>query len=65
MNEKLRTNKKKVLEGDNTGLSEILYALRSIPRKDNSSPAELHLGRKINTVKEILTTKPKNTMFQN
>ena len=29
MNERLRTNKKIVLERDNTGLSETLYALRS------------------------------------
>ena len=32
--EKLRTNKQGVLERENTGLSEILYALRSAPRKD-------------------------------
>ena len=56
--ERLRTNKKVVLEKEITGLSEILYALRSAPRKDNFSPAELHFSRKQKTVKDIITTKP-------
>ena len=57
--ERLRTNKKVVLEKEITGLSENLYALRSAPRKDNFSLAELHFSREQITVKDIITTKPK------
>ena len=64
MNERLRTNKKIVLEKENTVISEILYALRSAPRNDILSPAELQLRLKLNTVKDIITTKPKNYSFR-
>ena len=57
-----------VLEKENTGLSEILYALRNAPKSNNQSPAELQLGRKLTTIKDIITTKPttnRNTVSDN
>ena len=58
VNERLRANQKIVLDKDNTGLSELLYALRTAPKENKISPAELHTGRKFTTVKDIITTKP-------
>ena len=57
--ERLRANKKIVLDKDNTGLSELLYALRTAPKENKMSPAKLYTGRKFNTVKDIIPTKPK------
>ena len=59
VNERLRANKKIVLNKDNTRLSELLYALRTAPNENEKSPAELHTGRKFISVKDIITTKPK------
>ena len=39
-------------------MSEILYAKRNAPKSNNQSPAELQLGRKLTTIKDIITTKP-------
>ena len=58
INERLRTNKTIVLDKENTGLSEQLYALRTAPKENKLSPAELHTNRKFTTVKDIITTKP-------
>ena len=58
INERLRTNKRIILDKENTGLSEILYSIRKAPKSNNVSPAELQLGRKLTTIKEIITTKP-------
>ena len=60
MNERLRANKKIILEKDNTGLSEMLYALIGAKRQNKLCAAELHNNRKFTTVKEIITTKPRN-----
>ena len=49
---------KTVLDKDNTGVSELLYALRTAPKENIISPAELQTGRKFTTVKDIITTKP-------
>ena len=54
----MRTNNRVVLDKDSTGLSEILYALRSAPKNNKTFPADSLLGRKLSTVKEIITTKP-------
>ena len=54
----LRTNKRIVLQKGNTELSEVLYTLRSTPKVNKITPAELQLGRKVTTVKDIITTKP-------
>ena len=58
INERLRANQRIVLDKDNTGLSEMLYALRTAPKENKISPAELHTSRKFTTVKDIITTKP-------
>ena len=58
INERLRANKNIILEQDNTGLSEMLYALRSAKRPKKLCSAELHNNRKFTTVKDIITTKP-------
>ena len=58
INERLGANKNKIFEKDNTGLSEILYALRGAKRPNKPCPAELHNNRKFTTVKDIFTTKP-------
>ena len=56
INERLKTNKRIVLDKGNTGLSEILYSIRNAPKSNNNSPAELQLGRKLTTIKDIITT---------
>ena len=58
INERLRTNKRISLDKENTGLSEILYAIRNALKSDKKSPAELQLGRKLTTIKDIITTEP-------
>ena len=58
VNDRLRTNKRVVSDKHKEGLSEISYALRNAPKSNTNSPAELHLGRKLTTVKDILTTEP-------
>ena len=60
INKRLGTNKKVVLDKDNTGLSELLYTLRKAPKIDKLSPAEQYFERKLPTLKNIITTKPKN-----
>ena len=60
INEPLRSNKKIVSDKDNTGLSELLYALRNAPKSEKLSPAGQHIGRKFTTIEDIVTTKPKN-----
>ena len=42
INERLRANQRIVLDKDSTGLSEMLYALRTAPKENKISPAELH-----------------------
>ena len=54
----MRTNQNIILDKDNTGLSEMLYALRGAKKPDNSCPAELQNKRKYTTIKDIITTKP-------
>ena len=58
INERLRANKNLIVEKDNTGLSEMLYALRSAKRPNKFCSAVLHNNRKFTTVKDIITTKP-------
>ena len=58
INEQLRTNQNIILDKDNTGLSEKLYALRGAKKPDNSCPAELQNKQIYTTVKDIITTKP-------
>ena len=63
INERLRTNQNITLDKDNTGLSEMLYALRRAKKPDKSCPAELQNKRKYTTVKDIVTTKPKKLQW--
>ena len=58
INERLRANQRFVLDKDNTGLSELLYALRAALKESKISSAEPHTSRKFTTVKDIITTKP-------
>ena len=57
INERLRANKQIVITKDNSGLSEIIYALRISKKKDGKSPFEKQLGRKPNTVKSNVIKK--------
>ena len=50
-NTRLRKNKSIILKRDQSGLSEILYALRTGQKADGKSPFEKLYGRKPNTVK--------------
>ena len=50
INERLRTNKKIVVERERSGLSKILFALRSEKGIDGKSAFEKHMGRKPNTL---------------
>ena len=56
LNERLRTNKGIILKKDNSGLSEILYALRTGKKIDGKSPFEKQFGREPNTVKGNIVT---------
>ena len=57
INERLRTNRQIIITKDQSGLSEILYALRVNKKKDGSSPFEKQMGRQPNTVKSKLVSK--------
>ena len=57
INERLRTNKQIIVTKDQSGLSEILYALRVNIKKDGTSPFEKQMGRQPNTVKSNLVSK--------
>ena len=60
INERLRTNKNIVLKREKSGLSEILYALRTGQKADGKSPFEKLYGRKPNTVKSNVVERIKN-----
>ena len=57
INERLRANKQIILSKNKTGLSEILYSLRTSKKKDGKSPFEKQMGREPNTVKSNLVGK--------
>ena len=56
--ERLRSNKRIVLQKGNTELTELLNKLRNTPKENKITPAELQTGRKMTTVKDIITTEP-------
>ena len=56
-NERLRTNKKIVVERERSQLSKILFALRSEKGVDGKSAFEKHMGRKPNTLKSAMIGK--------
>ena len=53
----MRAHKKIVLQKGNTELSELLFTLRSTPKSRKIILAELQIGRKMSTVRDIITTK--------
>ena len=57
LNERLRTNRKIVVQNDTSGLSNILFALRPEKGVDNTSAYERQMGRKPNTLKSALIRK--------
>ena len=57
INERLRTNKQIIVTKDQSGLSQLLYALRVNKKKDGTSPFERQMGRQPNTVKLNLVSK--------
>ena len=57
INECLRTNKQIIVTKNQSGLSEILYALRVNKKKDGTSQFEKQMGRQPNTVKSNLVSK--------
>ena len=57
LNERLRTNKKIVVKKDTSGLSNILFALRTEKGVDNTSAYERQMGRKPNTLKSAMIRK--------
>ena len=54
INERLRASKEVFLAKDYTGLSDILFALRTAKKADGKSPFEMQFGRKPNTVESNL-----------
>ena len=60
INERLRTNKSIVLKREKSGLSEILYALRTGQKADGKSPFEKLYKRQPNTVKSNVVERIKN-----
>ena len=57
INERLRINKEVVISKEKTGISKILFALRSEKGSDGKSAFERHLGRTPNTSKSRLIEK--------
>ena len=57
LNERLRTNRKIVVEKNTSGLSNILFALRTENGVDNTSAYERQRGRKPNTLKSAMIRK--------
>ena len=57
LNERLRTNRKIVVQKDTSGLSNILFALRTERGVDNTSAYERQMGRKPNTLKSAMIRK--------
>ena len=62
LNERLRADKTIVTERGNASLARLLFALRTAAAANKNSPFELVFGRKPNTIKEIITEKPKNCL---
>ena len=62
LNERLRADKTIITERGNTGLARLLFALRTAAAANKTSPFEQVFGRKPNTIKEIITEKPKNCL---
>ena len=62
LNERLRADKTIVTEQGNAGLARLLFALRTAAAANNNSPFELVFGRKPNTIKEIITERPKTCL---
>ena len=57
INERLRTNRKIVVELEKSGLSNILFALRTEKGADGKSAFEKHVGRKPKTLKSTMIRK--------
>ena len=57
LNERLGTNRKIVVQKDTSGLLNILFALRTEKRVDNTSAYERQMGRKPNTLKSAMIRK--------
>ena len=57
VNERLRTNRKIIVQRDTTGFSNILFALRSEKGANNTSVFESQMGRKPNTLKSAMIGK--------
>ena len=59
INERLRANTEIKVRKDISRQSEIRFALRMNPSAKNKSPYEQNTGRELNTIKRIITNKPK------
>ena len=57
LTERLRTNRKRVVQKATPGLSSILFALRTERGVDNTSAYERQMGRKPNTLKSAMIRK--------
>ena len=64
INERLRTNKEILLKREKSGLSEILYALRTSKKAYGKSRFEKHQGREPNTIKRNMVQKLKNVLAE-
>ena len=62
LNERLRADKTIILNKGTTGLSRLLFALRTAATANGNSPFERVFGRKPNTAKRILTEKPNKSL---
>ena len=61
LSDRIRAKYRVVLECSNTGLSEILFVLKTARGDRQRSAAELHLGRKLKELGDLL--KPRNLFF--
>ena len=57
VNERLRTNRNTIVQRDTTGISNILFALRSEKGADNNSAFEKQMGRTPKTLKSAMIRK--------
>ena len=62
INKRLRAYKSIITARGNAGLERLLFALRTATATNKNSPFEQVIGRKPNTIKEIITEKPKTCL---
>ena len=64
INETLRVNKQIVVRNDNSGLSEVLFALRMYLSTKGKSAYEKYTGKESNTIKKLVVNSFRNISYQ-